>query len=161
MRSALTCLGIIIGIASVIAMMEVGKGSSDDVRRTISSIGANVIQIDPSDVVKAGVSSGSGGRVTLTPADCDARPASSPVEPKFFGSPLDAGSVIFVCDASGSMIFKLPRIKEELLQAVHHLPPSQKRRLVAWMVSRRLRWRTADGSFALWTTKAGQNVNDG
>ena len=72
MRSALTCLGIIIGIASVIAMMEVGKGSSDAVRRTISSIGANVIQIDPSDVVKAGVSSGSGGRVTLTPEDCDA-----------------------------------------------------------------------------------------
>ena len=72
MRSALTCLGIIIGIASVIALMEIGQGSSDTVRRTISSIGANVVQIDPSDVVKAGASSGSGGRVTLTPADAAA-----------------------------------------------------------------------------------------
>ena len=72
MRSALTCLGIIIGIAAVIAMMEIGQGSAYTVRQTIASIGANVVQIDPSDAVKAGVSSGSGGRVTLTPLDCDA-----------------------------------------------------------------------------------------
>jgi ABC-type antimicrobial peptide transport system permease subunit len=72
MRSALTALGIIIGIAAVITMIEIGRGSATAVRRTISSLGANVIQIDPSDAVKAGVSSGSGGRVTLIAADCDA-----------------------------------------------------------------------------------------
>lgn len=72
MRSALTALGIIIGIAAVIAMVEIGHGSSAAVRRTIEGLGANVIQVDPSDAVKAGVSSGSGGRVTLTPADCEA-----------------------------------------------------------------------------------------
>ncbi|HWF18896.1 MAG TPA: ABC transporter permease [Verrucomicrobiae bacterium] len=72
MRSMLTCLGIIIGIAAVIAMMEIGRGSSTSIEQTIASLGANVIQMDPNDTVVAGVSSGGGGRVTLTPADADA-----------------------------------------------------------------------------------------
>ena len=72
MRSVLTCLGIIIGIAAVIAMAEIGRGSASAIEAAISKMGANVVQIDPSDVVKAGVSSGSGGRATLVPADADA-----------------------------------------------------------------------------------------
>ena len=72
MRSLLTCLGIIIGIAAVIAMMEIGRGSSNSIEQTISSLGANVIQMDPNDTMVGGVSSGGGGRVTLTPADADA-----------------------------------------------------------------------------------------
>src|SRR5882762_8184772 len=72
MRSALTCLGITIGIAAVITMVEIGQGSSQMVQQTIASIGANVVQIVPSDAVKAGASSGSGGKNTLTPSDCDA-----------------------------------------------------------------------------------------
>jgi len=72
MRSVLTCIGIIVGIAAVIAMVEIGQGSAATIRQSISSIGANVIQIDPSDAVKAAVSTGSGGRVTLTPADFEA-----------------------------------------------------------------------------------------
>jgi ABC-type antimicrobial peptide transport system permease subunit len=71
-RSALTCLGIVIGIASVIAMTEIGQGTSYAIQETIASIGNNVVQIDPSDAVKAGVSTGRGGKVTLTPADCEA-----------------------------------------------------------------------------------------
>ena len=69
MRSMLTCLGIVIGVAAVIAMVEIGQGSTYMVQQAIASMGANVVQIDPSDAVKAGVSTGSGGRVTLTPAD--------------------------------------------------------------------------------------------
>jgi len=72
LRSVLTCLGIIIGIAAVIAMMEIGRGSSYSIEQTIASLGANVIQVDPSDMSVGGVSSGGGGRVTLTPADADA-----------------------------------------------------------------------------------------
>ncbi len=72
MRSALTGLGIVIGVAAVIVMVEIGQGSSYAIGQTIASIGANVVQIDPADVFNAGVSSGGGGRVTLTPADCDA-----------------------------------------------------------------------------------------
>jgi ABC-type antimicrobial peptide transport system permease subunit len=72
MRSALTCLGITIGVASVIAIIEIGQGTSYAIQQTIAAIGANVIQIDPSNVVVAGVSTGSGGKVTLSPDDCDA-----------------------------------------------------------------------------------------
>src|ERR1700722_4377806 len=72
MRSVLTCLGIIIGIGAVIAMVEIGQGSSDAVARTIASLGANVIQIDPSDTSTAGVSTGAGGRATLRPDDFEA-----------------------------------------------------------------------------------------
>src|SRR5215470_9653925 len=72
MRSALTCLGIIIGIGAVIAMVEIGQGSARAIEETIASLGASVVQIDPSDAVKAGISTGSGGKVTLTTADCDA-----------------------------------------------------------------------------------------
>jgi len=42
MRSILTCLGIIIGIAAVIAMMEIGRGSSSMIEQSIASLGANV-----------------------------------------------------------------------------------------------------------------------
>ncbi|MGA2173051.1 MAG: ABC transporter permease [Sedimentisphaerales bacterium] len=72
MRSALTCLGIVIGVASVIAIIEIGQGTSYSIQQTIAAIGANVIQIDPSQIVVAGVSTGSGGKVTLSPDDCDA-----------------------------------------------------------------------------------------
>ena len=72
MRSALTCLGIVIGIAAVIAMVEIGRGSSYAIEQTISGMGANVVQIDPADSVVGGVSTGSGGRATLTPDDAAA-----------------------------------------------------------------------------------------
>jgi macrolide transport system ATP-binding/permease protein len=78
MRSALTILGIVIGIAAVIAMMEIGRGSSHSIAQTISSLGANVIQIDPDDVVIGGVSTGGGGQVTLTAADADAMRVDCP-----------------------------------------------------------------------------------
>jgi ABC-type antimicrobial peptide transport system permease subunit len=72
MRSMLTCLGIIIGIAAVIAMVELGQGSSFAIQQTIAKLGANKIQLDPDSSNLGGVSSGSGGQATLSPEDCDA-----------------------------------------------------------------------------------------
>ncbi len=72
MRSALTCLGIVIGIASVIAMMEVGKGTSQALQQSIANIGANMVQIDPGATSAAGVSSGDGSALTLVPEDGEA-----------------------------------------------------------------------------------------
>ena len=43
MRALLTTLGIVIGVGSVIAMMEIGAGSSAAIQKTISSMGANVL----------------------------------------------------------------------------------------------------------------------
>ena len=78
MRSVLTCLGIIIAIAAVIAMIEIGQGSSFTIEQTITKMGANVIQIEPDSSNIGGVSTGSGGRATLTPDDCAARFALRP-----------------------------------------------------------------------------------
>ncbi|HEV3256198.1 MAG TPA: ABC transporter permease, partial [Gemmataceae bacterium] len=72
MRSALTTLGIIIGIAAVIAMMEIGQGSSAAVQKTIASMGANMLLIMPGTATSGGVSFGSGSVITLTPEDGDA-----------------------------------------------------------------------------------------
>jgi ABC-type antimicrobial peptide transport system permease subunit len=72
LRAFLTTLGIIIGIASVIAMMEVGNGSSAAIQKTIASMGANVLLIFPGATASTGVSYGAGTQVSLTPGDCDA-----------------------------------------------------------------------------------------
>lgn len=72
LRSILTMLGIVIGIASVIAMMEIGAGASKQMTERISSMGSNVLMISPVAISSGGVSAGSGTSVTLTSADCDA-----------------------------------------------------------------------------------------
>jgi ABC-type antimicrobial peptide transport system permease subunit len=78
MRSALTCLGIIIGVAAVIAMMEIGQGSSAEIQRSIASMGANTLLVLPGIASSAGISWGSGSILTLTPYDCDAIIRSCP-----------------------------------------------------------------------------------
>jgi ABC-type antimicrobial peptide transport system permease subunit len=72
MRSALTTLGIIIGVAAVIAMTEIGQGSSTAVQKTIASMGANNLLIMPGTASSGGVTFGSGSVITLTPQDGDA-----------------------------------------------------------------------------------------
>ena len=72
MRAALTTLGIVIGVAAVIAMMELGKGSATAMRRTIESMGANALQVTPGQAASGGISFGAGSVLTLTAADCDA-----------------------------------------------------------------------------------------
>jgi ABC-type antimicrobial peptide transport system permease subunit len=72
MRSALTTLGIIIGVAAVIAMMEIGQGSSAAVKQTIASMGANMLLVQPGTASSGGVTFGSGSVITLTPDDAEA-----------------------------------------------------------------------------------------
>lgn len=72
MRSVLTTLGIIIGVAAVIAMMEIGKGSSTAMQQTIASMGANNLLIMPGAASSGGASFGSGSVITLTPQDAEA-----------------------------------------------------------------------------------------
>jgi ABC-type antimicrobial peptide transport system permease subunit len=72
MRSLLTCVGIVIGIAAVIAMMEIGNGVSTLNQRAIASLGANNLLVMPGQAASGGVSWGSGSVMTLTPQDCEA-----------------------------------------------------------------------------------------
>jgi len=72
MRSMLTTLGIVIGVGSVIAMMEIGSGSSAAMQKAISSMGANVLLVMPGTAASGGVSYGAGSINTLSPDDCEA-----------------------------------------------------------------------------------------
>ena len=72
MRVALTILGIVIGIAAVIAMMEIGSGSSEMIKQTFAGMGANTILVLPGSAASGGVTFGMGSSMTLTPQDCDA-----------------------------------------------------------------------------------------
>jgi ABC-type antimicrobial peptide transport system permease subunit len=72
MRAVLTTLGIVIGVGAVIAMMEIGAGSSQAIQKGISSMGANVLLIHPGTASTGGVTFGTGSVTTLTPQDCEA-----------------------------------------------------------------------------------------
>ncbi len=72
MRALLTTLGIVIGVGAVIAMMEIGNGSSSAIKKSIASMGANTILILPGTAASGGVSFGSGSVMTLTPQDYEA-----------------------------------------------------------------------------------------
>ena len=72
-RSGLTMLGIIIGIASVIAMTAIGQGAQNSVSASIESIGANLLLVMPGATRSfGGPSAGRGGAQTLTIDDADA-----------------------------------------------------------------------------------------
>jgi ABC-type antimicrobial peptide transport system permease subunit len=65
-------LGIIIGVGAVIAMMEIGTGSSDAIAKTIAKMGANTLLVLPGAATSGGIGFGAGTSMTLTPQDCDA-----------------------------------------------------------------------------------------
>ncbi len=68
-RSALTMLGIVIGVAAVIATVAVGSGATQRVRQQIASIGSNVIIIIPGSMTSSGLHMGTGNAATLTESD--------------------------------------------------------------------------------------------
>ncbi|MDQ7814691.1 MAG: ABC transporter permease [Patescibacteria group bacterium] len=73
-RSGLTMLGIVIGVASVIAMLSVGEGSKAQIESNIQSIGSNLLMVMPGMQrgIGSAVSSGRGSAQTLTREDADA-----------------------------------------------------------------------------------------
>ncbi len=72
MRSALTMLGIIIGVGAVIAMIAIGTGASKRIAEQISSMGSNLLMILPGATTAGGVRMGAGTQPTLTMGDADA-----------------------------------------------------------------------------------------
>lgn len=72
LRSGLTVLGIIIGIASVIALLGIGEGAKKEAEKQVQSLGVNLIYIRPGSIGTSGVSMGQGTAPTLTYADAKA-----------------------------------------------------------------------------------------
>lgn len=69
MRSALTMLGIIIGVGSVIAMLAVGQGASEKISEQVASMGSNLLIVMSGSVTSGGLRMGSGTQMTLTLED--------------------------------------------------------------------------------------------
>ena len=85
MRSALTMLGIIIGVAAVIAMVAVGSGAQARIEDQIASIGSNLIIVLSGSITSSGIRMGTGNAQTLTEDDaraiareCDAAALAAP-----------------------------------------------------------------------------------
>jgi macrolide transport system ATP-binding/permease protein len=71
-RSALTMLGVFIGVAALIAMIAVGQGANEAVRKQIESLGTNLFVVVPGASTAGGVRGGFGSASTLTVADAEA-----------------------------------------------------------------------------------------
>jgi putative ABC transport system permease protein len=69
LRSVLTTLGILFGVAAVIATVGIGQASSDSVTARISSLGTNLLTVSPGSTVSAGVFGGGGSANSLTMDD--------------------------------------------------------------------------------------------
>jgi putative ABC transport system permease protein len=69
MRSFLTMLGIIIGVAAVIAMLAIGQGAEYSVKEQIESLGTNVLIVFPGSQQQGGLRMGAGTMTTLTEDD--------------------------------------------------------------------------------------------
>jgi putative ABC transport system permease protein len=98
MRSFLTMLGIIIGVAAVIAMLAIGQGAEYSVKEQIAALGTNVLMVFPGAQQQSGVRTAAGSAVTLTEEDAQAIarecPAVQFVSPgSFAGGQVIAGNL--------------------------------------------------------------------
>ncbi len=69
LRSALTMLGVFIGVAALIAMVAVGDGASAAVKKQLESLGTNMVVVQPGAAGGGGVRGGAGSASTLTVSD--------------------------------------------------------------------------------------------
>ncbi|HXQ45280.1 MAG TPA: ABC transporter permease, partial [Caulobacteraceae bacterium] len=69
MRSALTMLGVFIGVAALIAMVAVGDGASAAVKKQLESLGTNMVVVQPGATTAGGARAGAGSASTLTVTD--------------------------------------------------------------------------------------------
>ncbi len=78
LRSALTMLGIVIGVAAVIATAAIGSGAKERIQQQIASIGSNTIIVLPGSLTSSGLRMGTGNAITLSESDARDIPAQCP-----------------------------------------------------------------------------------
>lgn len=78
LRTALTMLGMIIGVAAVVTMVGLGRGAQEEIEAQIRRAGPNLIRVRAGNFRRGGISQGIGGAPTLTVADADAIRAQVP-----------------------------------------------------------------------------------
>jgi putative ABC transport system permease protein len=105
MRSALTMLGIIIGVAAVIAMVAIGSGAQARIQQQIASIGSNIIIVLSGSITSSGIRMGTGNAMTLT--EDDARAMARECPGVQFAAPVSRGGaqVVYGNTNWGTQIF--------------------------------------------------------
>ena len=78
LRSALTMMGIVIGIAAVIVMVSMGNAAQEQITHQIQNLGSNLLLVTPGNVKSAGVNLGEGAAATLNYGDARAVAAEAP-----------------------------------------------------------------------------------
>jgi putative ABC transport system permease protein len=78
LRSGLTMLGVVIGVAAVIVMVSIGQGAAAAVEAQIRSLGTNLLMVLPGATTRGGVRTGWSGIATLTVRDAEAIAAECP-----------------------------------------------------------------------------------
>jgi len=72
MRTALTMLGMIIGVGAVIAMVSLGNGAKTSIEQSVQAAGTNIINVNAGNFMQGGARTGMGGANTLTVEDANA-----------------------------------------------------------------------------------------
>ena len=85
-RSILTMLGIVIGVAAVIAMIAIGNGAQQRLQEQIASLGSNLLIVVPGSIIQSGARLGAGNAQTLT--ELDARAILNEIPDVAFAAPL-------------------------------------------------------------------------
>ena len=78
LRSALTMLGVVIGVTAVVSLLSIGRGSKSAITSQIESMGTNLLYVSPGAVSDNGVKQAYGSATTLTLEDADAIAAGAP-----------------------------------------------------------------------------------
>ena len=94
-RSFLTTLGIIIGVAAVIAMVAIGQGATAMVKDQIARMGTNLLMVNPGSSGRGGVRMGAGSMNTLVNEDADAIKAECPAVAEVAPSTRDSAQCVY------------------------------------------------------------------
>lgn len=95
MRSSLTMLGVVIGVAAVITMVAIGQGARSAIQAQISRLGNNLLIIFPGSITQGGVRTGWGSVTTLTAEDAQAIEGEVPLVLKAAPSVRTALQVVY------------------------------------------------------------------
>ncbi len=95
LRSALTSLGVIIGIAAVIVMVSVGQGTQSEIDKLVSGLGANRLDVLSGSARQGGIRLGAGSRASLYDGDADAIRKEIPAVQYVAGSVRGGSQVVF------------------------------------------------------------------
>jgi macrolide transport system ATP-binding/permease protein len=121
MRSSLTMLGVFIGVAALIAMMAVGKGANEAVRKQIESLGTNLLVVVPGAAVMGGMRGGLGSASTITVADAEAIRREAPA----------VASVSYVIRQVGQVQYANKNWTTAIFGVTANYPPTTNWRIVA------------------------------